>query len=161
MPMSASQRSFGPQPDAAFLSDFAVLMSRGKFAWKGGASCRFAFIDNKILFIELGSLTTQRSKLRALVRDTLVDNGWRKAARFDGYDVAILLTVDNISRRIDADNVAKALLDALTGLVWQDDRQIRRLVVEKEVGSGPAITLRAMPYEGGSLQKQFARHLAV
>ena len=33
--------------------------------------------------------------------------------------------------RQDVDNVAKAVLDALTGVAWADDRQVRRLVIEK------------------------------
>ncbi|MBV6633021.1 MAG: RusA family crossover junction endodeoxyribonuclease [Alphaproteobacteria bacterium] len=116
-------------------------------------------LDGGGLFIEIAQITTQRSRLRTVVRETLVDGGWRKAARFDAYDVAILLTVDRLSRRIDADNVAKALLDALTGLVWQDDRQIRRLVVEKQAqpmgAIVPAIQMRAMAFDGVSLRDEF------
>ena len=49
--------------------------------------------------------------------------------------------------RLDADNVAKAALDALTGLVWRDDRQVTRLTVEK-LADGPArIVLMAEPVE--------------
>ena len=123
-------------------------MMAGAPIWKGSASCRFCLVDNQTLFLEIANLTTQRSKLRAVTRDTLVNHGWRKAARYDAYDVAILLTVSSLNRRIDSDNVAKALLDALTGLIWHDDRQIRRLLVEKDEGSGPAIRLRAQPHDG-------------
>ncbi|MEO0394148.1 MAG: RusA family crossover junction endodeoxyribonuclease [Pseudomonadota bacterium] len=117
-------------------------------------------VDKHVLFLDIANLTTQRSKLRAITRDTLVAHGWRKAARYDAYDVAILLTVTSLNRRIDADNVAKALLDALTGLVWHDDRQIRRLLVEKDQAPqgahGPAIRLRAQPHEAaGSLRAEF------
>ena len=31
----------------------------------------------------------------------------------------------------DADNYAKAICDSLNGIAWEDDRQVRRLVVEK------------------------------
>ena len=123
-------------------------MSGAKIVWQGSASCRFCLIDHQILFLEMAQLTTQRSKLRAVARDTLVAHGWRKAPRYDAYDVAILLTVDKLGRRLDSDNVAKALLDALTGLIWHDDRQIRRLLVEKDEGTGPAIRLRAQPHDG-------------
>ena len=36
--------------------------------------------------------------------------------------------------RIDIDNAAKAVLDALNGVAWKDDKQVRRLVVEKSYG---------------------------
>lgn len=35
----------------------------------------------------------------------------------------------------DADNVAKAVLDAANGVLWPDDRQVARLVVEKVIGA--------------------------
>ena len=36
--------------------------------------------------------------------------------------------------RQDVDNLAKSVLDALTGIAWDDDRQVRRLVIEKSYG---------------------------
>ncbi len=35
----------------------------------------------------------------------------------------------------DADNIGKACLDAATGVLWIDDRQVSRLVVEKIIGA--------------------------
>jgi len=35
----------------------------------------------------------------------------------------------------DSDNLAKAVLDAATGVVWGDDSQVARLIVRKVVGS--------------------------
>ena len=35
------------------------------------------------------------------------------------------------THRPDADNIAKAVMDALTGVAYDDDRQVTRLVVEK------------------------------
>ena len=43
--------------------------------------------------------------------------------------------------RQDVDNLAKSVLDALTGIAWDDDRQVRRLVVEKSYGQ-PRTTVR-------------------
>jgi crossover junction endodeoxyribonuclease RusA len=36
-------------------------------------------------------------------------------------------------REPDADNLAKSFLDSMNGIIWQDDRQVRRLTVEKVV----------------------------
>lgn len=44
--------------------------------------------------------------------------------------------------RADVDNVGKAVLDALTGVAWQDDAQVRRLIVEKSYGTEARTTVR-------------------
>jgi len=42
----------------------------------------------------------------------------------------------NDKRRHDADNIQKLLLDALTGIVWVDDRQVMPRVMGLEVDKG-------------------------
>jgi Holliday junction resolvase RusA-like endonuclease len=44
--------------------------------------------------------------------------------------------------RCDVDNVAKAILDSLTGIAWEDDAQVARLVVEKSYGTEGRTTVR-------------------
>ena len=39
------------------------------------------------------------------------------------------------AKRPDAENVAKAVLDAGTGVLWADDSQVARLVIEKWIGA--------------------------
>lgn len=41
------------------------------------------------------------------------------------------------TRRPDADNLAKTVLDALNGLAYKDDGQVSRLVIEKVYGQEP------------------------
>ncbi len=56
--------------------------------------------------------------------------------------------------RADADNLGKALLDALTdGGLWRDDAQVARLRIDKHVAAGdehPRTEVRIEPLEGGS-----------
>lgn len=42
-------------------------------------------------------------------------------------------------KRPDADNMAKAVLDALNGLAWEDDSQIVRLSITKEYAKEPYV----------------------
>lgn len=44
--------------------------------------------------------------------------------------------------RCDLDNCAKAVLDALNGVAWDDDSQVTRLVVEKTYGGEARTTVR-------------------
>jgi Holliday junction resolvase RusA-like endonuclease len=44
--------------------------------------------------------------------------------------------------RCDLDNMAKAVLDSLNGVAWDDDAQVRRLVVEKSFGTEGRTTVR-------------------
>lgn len=44
--------------------------------------------------------------------------------------------------RCDVDNAAKAVLDALTGVAWNDDSQVARLVVEKTYSTEGRTTVR-------------------
>lgn len=44
--------------------------------------------------------------------------------------------------RVDVDNAAKAALDSLNGVAWEDDSQVTRLVVEKTYGSEARTTIR-------------------
>jgi len=44
--------------------------------------------------------------------------------------------------RFDVDNAAKACLDALNGVAWEDDSQVARLVVEKSYGTEARTTVR-------------------
>ena len=46
------------------------------------------------------------------------------------------------SRNGDLDNIAKSILDALNGLVYQDDCQISTLMVTKRYGADPYVVVR-------------------
>jgi Holliday junction resolvase RusA-like endonuclease len=45
----------------------------------------------------------------------------------------------------DVDNIAKAILDALSGVFWRDDRQVVRLISERFEGDANRIAVRVAP----------------
>lgn len=51
--------------------------------------------------------------------------------------------------RIDVDNVLKAVLDALNGVVFEDDRQIVKAVAEKRYSNAPGVVVYIQTPEEG------------
>lgn len=47
----------------------------------------------------------------------------------------------------DVDNIAKAVLDSLSGYFWRDDRQVVRLISERFTGDQNRIVVRVTPLE--------------
>lgn len=43
------------------------------------------------------------------------------------------------TKKIDCDNLAKTILDALNGIAYDDDKQVCRLYVEKVYGNNPCV----------------------
>lgn len=46
------------------------------------------------------------------------------------------------AKRPDAENLAKAVLDAMQGVVYRDDSQIVRLTIAKDYGPSPGVVIR-------------------
>lgn len=45
------------------------------------------------------------------------------------------------TKKPDADNIAKIILDALNGLAWEDDKQITGLLIIKEYSAEPQVII--------------------
>lgn len=56
--------------------------------------------------------------------------------------------VRSTQRRVDIDNLAKSVLDALVGVAFVDDTQVSRLVVTKLVGDSPRTECIVSPLDG-------------
>lgn len=67
--------------------------------------------------------------MRAFVRK---QGRWLRP-RYGPFAVSLWANIDDRHRHIDIDNVTKASLDALNGIVWHDDRQIVALAAYKQV----------------------------
>ena len=72
-------------------------------------------------------------------------------------EVAVTITYVSNRARLDIDNIPKPILDALTGLVYADDRQVADLVCRRK-SQGPNLRIRnASPlfYESFRAGEQF------
>ncbi|MAO55435.1 MAG: hypothetical protein CMM61_07035 [Rhodospirillaceae bacterium] len=120
---------------------------RDDHGWRGGGRFRVARLGDRLL-IRFTGLTSRGGALKKDLGDFFRKDyrDWR--ADFRPYEVAIRIELtDEAPKRLDVDNVAKAVLDALTGAVWKDDSQVMRLTVEKSPASAPGITVALWPFD--------------
>jgi len=114
-------------------------------AFVGRGKVRLAHRGDTIL-LRFNAATTQTRQLRALISGFIRKEAAFVRPSFAPFEVRIWISVGAERRgAYDVDNVAKACLDALKGLVWRDDRQVARLQVERFAGEGSAIAVRARP----------------
>lgn len=60
---------------------------------------------------------------------------------------AALAGLDPYLGRFDVDNLCKAVLDGLRGIVYEDDAQIVRLTVLKRPDADPGVDILVKPYD--------------
>lgn len=75
----------------------------------------------------------------------MVPMSWSAKKRQQALDGQILPT-----KKPDADNVIKAVFDALNGIVWQDDVQVVQLQASKRYSATPGVAVVIKPMEGSS-----------
>lgn len=88
-------------------------------------------------------LSTRGGRLKNGTHEAFRDAGIALRPRFEPFEVRIWIAQPDPSNRVDVDNVAKACLDSLIGLLWRDDRQVVRLLVEKRAEAPPGVLLAA------------------
>ena len=98
------------------------------------------------LVLRIDALTTQTRRFKPLVREFFRKEFRAARPVFGDYQVEILIIQPDETRgKHDVDNVAKAILDALTGAAFRDDVQVTKLTVEKISGDRPRLWVRASP----------------
>lgn len=60
------------------------------------------------------------------------------------FEVELIMEYVGETPRLDLDNLAKALLDALKGHIFFDDSQIAKLLCERRAGERERITVKAV-----------------
>ena len=104
-----------------------------------------AGLSAKTFVVAFDGVTSQTRAYRDAARKAFREELSHVGPTYDNYEVHLWIKGYRRGRRLDVDNVAKAALDSLVGLVWRDDRQVTRLVVEKLSEGGERIVLRARP----------------
>ena len=108
--------------------------------WQGGRTVRAAR-QGETVFLRLSEVTSQaRVYKQALDRFFRTEyRDWRP--RWGDFEVDIAVHVQPGLPGVDLDNIAKAVLDGVTGALFFDDVQVARLLVERFSAAEEAIYL--------------------
>lgn len=112
-------------------------------AWVGRGKVRARWAG-EALEVAIEGITTQAKYYKPLVYE-FFRKDFRIRPRYCDFHVEIHMEHLGEPPRLDLDNLAKALLDALKGFVFFDDAQIARLLVARCPGERERISVRAMP----------------
>ena len=99
------------------------------------------------LNLRVDAVTTQTRRFKSLIGEFFRLEFKRAQPKWGPYEVCIEIARQPDSADHDVDRVAKAVLDALTGVVFHDDSQVERLLVTKVEGDRPRIAVTARPMQ--------------
>ena len=116
-------------------------------AWVGRGKVRARLIEGGVE-IAIDGITTQARYYKPLVYE-FFRKEFDIRPRYGEFEVELRMEYLGEVPRLDLDNLAKALLDALKGHVFVDDSQIARLLCERVAGERERITVRAVRRNGG------------
>ncbi len=101
--------------------------------------------QNDSLHVRVDALTSQSGRFKSLIEDFMRTEFARVRPGNEPYEVVIEVERTADTPLKDVDGVARAVLDALTGVVFHDDCQVKRLHVEKITGERDRVKVRARP----------------
>jgi len=110
-------------------------------AWAGRGKVRAREVEGGVE-IAIEGVTTQARYYKPLVYE-FFRKEFETRPRWGEFEVELVMEYVGDVPRLDLDNMAKALLDALKGHVFFDDSQIARLLCERRAGERDRITVKA------------------
>jgi Holliday junction resolvase RusA-like endonuclease len=112
--------------------------------WTGKGRVQAAMSGDS-LHLRVDALTSQSKRFKTLIGEFFRTEFKRVRPKYGPYEVEIRIERTETSPVHDVDNVAKAVLDALTGCVFHDDSQVEKLMVEKVLSDRARVKVRARP----------------
>lgn len=111
-------------------------------SWSGKGKVRAREIEGGVE-IAIDGITTQARYYKPLVYE-FFRKEFAIRPRYGEFEVELRMEYAGEVPRLDLDNLAKALLDALKGHVFVDDSQIARLLCERVSGERDRISVKAV-----------------
>ncbi|MEM7740702.1 MAG: RusA family crossover junction endodeoxyribonuclease [Pseudomonadota bacterium] len=111
-----------------------------------GAGKVRVFTRGEDALVLIDAATTQTRALKKYVSSFVKKEAAGVRPWFGPFEVRIWTSVMAEKRGAhDVDNVAKAVLDAFSGVFWRDDQQVVRLISERFRGDANRIAVRLRP----------------
>lgn len=110
--------------------------------WTQSGKVRARITDDRALELFCAGLTTQAKYYKERLRTFFRKEFQRIRPGYGEYSVHIRMEYVRDPPRMDLDNIAKALLDAVKGHAFEDDSQVARLLVERREGEREGVWLR-------------------
>lgn len=118
--------------------------------WISAGKVRARITQAGALEVRCAGLTTQTKYYKTLLREFFRKDFPRLRPGYGDYSVHIVMEHLGDPPWMDLDNLAKALLDSLSGNVFEDDHQVARLLVERRSAERDGIWLLASALGNGS-----------
>ena len=110
--------------------------------WIKAGKVRGRVTDDGALEIRCSGLTTQAKYYKTLLREFFRKDFTSLRPGHGDYYVHIVMEFIGEPPWMDLDNLAKALLDSVTGNAFVDDHQVAKLLVERRIGEREGIYMR-------------------
>ena len=118
--------------------------------WVGKGKVRARILEDGTLEATCNGLTTQAKYYKPLFKE-FFRKDFHVRPDYGDFEVHIIMEYTGDPPHMDLDNLAKALLDSLTGASFFDDSQVARLLVERREGERERIVLRTRPLDLNSV----------
>jgi crossover junction endodeoxyribonuclease RusA len=97
------------------------------------------------LQLQVDADASQTRRFRSLIGEFLRHEFSRARAQHGRYEICVDITHPVPGPGFDSDNVARAVLDAVNGVIFQDESRVDRMVVNKIDGDHPRVSVIARP----------------